>query len=149
MSIRVQVQVTNNSVPVNALADAPEITIRRVDTGAVVAGPSAMSDLGGGGGYTFLFTPTVRELAYFFDVDADPNVTGQVTAFERFYGGNFDDQIDEIFRDRGLANADPKTVDDNGIPDDVDIDEDVPANTGASIHKDVLTVGNVTTITRT
>lgn len=145
MSIRVQVQVTNNSVPVNGLTDDPEITIRRVDSGAIVAGPSAMTDLGGGGGYTFSFTPSVADLAYFFDIDADPNVTGQVTSFERFYGGNFDDRVDELWRDRGLDPATNKTITENTVDTDYTEDE---AGQGAQITKAVTKVAAVTTINR-
>ena len=44
MSIAITAQIYNGSGPVNGLADDPEITIRRGDTGAVVAGPSDIAE---------------------------------------------------------------------------------------------------------
>ena len=143
----VAVRVTASGLPVNGLTDDPEITINRVDTGAAVVSGSAMTDQGSGGLYTFNFTP-VAGLRYSFIIDADPNVTGQVD--ERYFDGAFDNEVNDMWRDQSLDPTNPKTVDDNAIPDDVDIDEDVAAGGGdPAIHKDVLTVGSVTTITRT
>ena len=143
----VAVRVTSSGAPVNGLADDPEITIERVDTGAAVVSGSAMTDQGANGLYTFNFTPTAG-LRYSFIIDADPNATGQVD--ERYFDGAFDNEVNDVWRDQGLDPTNAKTVDDNGIPDDVDIDEDIAAGGGDPlIHKDVLTVGNVTTITRT
>ena len=141
------VRTTLNGLPVNALADPPEITIQRVDTGAAVVTDSAMTDSGVEGLYTFQFTP-VAGLGYCFIVDADPNVTSQVD--RRFLDGSFDNEQNDVWRDRGLDPGSPKTVDDNASTDDEDIDEDVAAGGGDPlIHKDVLTAGTVTTITRT
>lgn len=130
-------------VPVNGLADPPEITITRLDTDADVIAGVAMTDTGANGKYKFAFVP-VAGLMYSFLIDADPIAAGQVDV--RFHDGAFDNEQSDVWHDRGLNPAIPKTIDDNGVPDDADIDEDVAAAT--SIHKDVLTVGDVTTVTR-
>ena len=145
MSIEICVRVTDNSVPANGLADDPEITIVRTDTQAVVAGPAAMTDQGIGGLYSFNYTPTVPDLKYAFNIDADPNVTGQVTAFERFYGGCFDDQLDEVWRDRGLDPVVNKTITENVVGEDY---TELEAGDGATITKSVVKAGGVTTINR-
>ena len=74
-------------------------------------------------------------------------MTGQVD--DRYYFGAFDSEINDMWRDHGLDPANAKTVDDNNVPGDADIDEDVAAGSGPVIHKDVITAGDVTTITRT
>jgi hypothetical protein len=146
MSIEICVRVTNNSAPVNGLADDPEITIVRTDTQAIVAGLAAMVDQGLGGIYTFTYTPTTPDLKYAFNIDADPNVTGQVTAFERFYGGCFDDQLDEVWRDRGLDPAINKTITENTVGEDY---TEAELGDGAPITKSVVKAAGVTTINRT
>lgn len=146
MTIAVTVQVFNASGPINGLADDPEITVRRGDTGAVVAGPSNMTDLGGGGFYRFVFTPSIAGLDYAADIDADPNVTGQVPDGNRYYASAFDDQQDEIWRDRGLDPANDKSVTENTAETDY---TELEAGAGATIQKDLVKVGAVTTITRT
>lgn len=144
---QIVIQTKLNGVAVNGLTDDPEITILRLDTDAAVVSGAAMTDQGAGGLYRFSFTP-VRGLEYSFSVDADPNVTGQVD--DRNYFGAIDNERNDMWRDRGLDPAQAKTVDDNGVADDADIDEDVAASgSSPAIHKDVLTVGNVTTITGT
>lgn len=141
------IQTKSSGVAVNGLTDPPEITILRLDTDAVVVNAAAMSDQAVGGLYKFAFTP-LRGVQYSFSVDADPNVTGQVD--DRNYFGGFDNEQNDSWRDRGLDPAQAKTVDDNGVADDEDIDEDVAAGVNdPAIHKDVITVGNVTTITST
>lgn len=140
-------QMKSSGVAVNGLTDPPEITILRLDTDAVVVNAAAMSDQGAGGLYKFDFTLAVAGVRYSFSIDADPNVTGQVD--DRNYFGAFDTEQNDIWRDHGLDPANAKTVDDNNVPGDADIDEDVAAGDGALIHKDVITVGDVTTITRT
>ena len=143
----IAVRVVSGGAPVNALVDPPELTINRVDTGAAVVSGAAMTDQGTGGLYTATFTPTAG-LRYSFIIDADPNATGQVDV--RYFDGAFDNEMNDVWRDQGLDPVEPKTVDDNGIADDVDIDEDIAAGgNDPLIHKDVLTVGTVTTITRT
>ena len=141
------IQTKLNGVAVNGLADPPEITVLRLDTDAVVVNAAAMSDQGAGGLYKFDFTLAVAGIKYSFSVDADPNVTGQVD--DRYYFGAFDSEINDMWRDHGLDPANAKTVDDNNVPGDADIDEDVAAGSGPVIHKDVITAGDVTTITRT
>lgn len=139
------VRVTSSGAPANGLTDDPEITIERADTGAAVVSGAAMTDQGANGLYTFAFTPT-RGLNYCFIIDADPNDTGQTD--RRYYDGAFNNEGNDVWRDRGLDPASPKTVDDNGVADDADIDEDVAASgNDPLIHKDTVTVGNVTTIT--
>lgn len=140
------IQTTLAGVAVNGLASAPEVTIRRLSDDVAVVSGSAMSDQGAGGLYKFAFVP-VAGLRYSFSVDADPSATGQVD--NRNYAGAFDNEVNDMWRDQSLDPADSKTVDDNGVADDADIDEDVGAGSGPAIHKDVLTVGTVTTITRT
>ena len=144
MSIRIVAQVTLAGVPVNGLVDDPEITIRRTDTSAIVAGPADMTDNVGGGLYSFLFTPSVAGLAYGFSIDADPNVTGQVNANERFFGGAFDDELDELYRIRGL-DAPNKTVTENVADSDYTEEE---TGDGADITLDHVKVAGVTTVTR-
>lgn len=146
MTIAITAQVFDASGPVNGLPVDPEITVRRGDTGAIVAGPANMTDLGGGGFYRFVFTPTVAGLDYAADIDADPTVTGQVPNGKRYYAAAFDDQRDELWRDRGL---DPNNVKDTteNTPK-TDYTEAVPAG-GAPISKRSVKVGAVTTTTRT
>jgi hypothetical protein len=139
-------QMTLAGVPVNGLADDPEITILRLDTDVAVVTSAAMVDQGGNGLYKFAFTAGVAGVAYSFAIDADPSVTGQVGI--RTLGGAFNNEVRDIWRDRGLDPAAAKTVDDNGVADDADIDEDVAAGSGPAIHKDVLTVGTATTVQR-
>lgn len=141
------IQTTLNGVIVNGLADPPEISIFRVSDNNLEVNAAAMSDVTECGLYKFSFTTGSPGERFMFCVDADPSATGQVDA--RNYGGSFDNEVSDIWRDRGLDPADAKTVDDNGVADDADIDEDVAAGSGPVIHKDVLTAGDVTTITRT
>lgn len=82
-----------NGVPVNALAQAPQVQIRRTDTGAIVQAFIAMTDQGADGLYTFAFA-TDTTLNYAFIVDADPTVTGQVPAGDRYYFGSFGGEAD-------------------------------------------------------
>lgn len=146
MSIEVQVQVFDTNGPVNGLADDPEITILRSDTGAVVQAATAMTDLGAGGWYRFTFTPSIAGLGYAAEIDADPLATGQVGNGQRYYGAAFDDQQDEMWRDRGLDPANDKTVTENTPETDY---TELEAGAGAAIQKDLVKVGAVTTITRT
>ena len=145
MSITVVAQIFDGGVPQNGLADDPEITIIRNDTNAIVAGPVAMVDGGVGGLYNFVFTPTVFGLSYSYSIDADPNVTGQVSAAERFYGGAFDDELDELYRIRGLDSVN-KTVDENA--ENTDYDEEELGN-GAPIRLSHVKTGAQTVVTRT
>lgn len=81
--------VTNNGAPVTAPADDPEFTVRRTDTGAIVAGPSAASHIGDGVWRGTWTTVAGAILEYSVFLDADPNATGQVTASERYQVGSF------------------------------------------------------------
>lgn len=145
MSIAINVQVFDSNGPVNGLADDPEIEIIRGDTGAVVQAATGMTDLGVGGWYRFLFTPTVAGLDYAAEIDADPNATGQVGLGQRYYGAAFDDQQDELYRDRGLDPANAKTTTENTPK--TDYTESVGG--GAPLSKQSVKVGAVTTTTRT
>ena len=144
MAIAIKVQVFNAGSPAPGLAAAPEITVRR-ETGAVVLGPVAMSDIGGGW-YRSVFTPSLSNLDYSAEVDADPGATGQVTAGERYYSVAFDDELDEIWRDRGLDPSQDKTVTENVEGTDY---TEAELGAGAGITKQAVKVGSVTTQTRT
>lgn len=144
MAIDVIAQITNGGTPINALADDPEIEILRADTGAVVQAAIAMTDLGSGGLYRFTFTPTVANLSYAFSIDADPNVTSQVPDATRFYGGAFDDELDELYRIRGMDGPN-KTTTENTAESDYTEQEN---GNGAPIQLDHVKVGGVTTVTR-
>jgi len=147
MSIAITVQVINGaSGPINGLADDPEITIYRGDTAAIVQAATAMQDLGNGGFYRFVFTPTIAGLDYAAEVDADPLASGQVPAGNRFYASAFDDEQDELYRDRGLDPLNPKTTTENTAK--LDYTEAVAAG-GAPISKQSVKLGTVTTTTRT
>lgn len=135
---------TLNAAPVNGLTDDPEISIIRLDTDTVVVTDDAMTDTGALGKYRYSFTP-VAGVRYAALIDADPQATGQTDV--RYHEASFDNELNDVWRDQGLDPANAKTVDDNGVADDADIDEDVAG--GTTIHKDVITAGNVTTITRT
>ncbi len=147
MSIAITVQVIDGAAgPINGLADDPEITIIRGDTGAVVQAAIAMTDLVVGGFYRFVYTPTVAGLDYAAEIDADPGATGQVPAGNRYYAVAFDDELDEVYRDRGLDPSFPKTATENTPK--LDYTERVPLG-GAPITKQSVKVGTVTTQTRT
>lgn len=90
MEISVNLLASNS--PVNGLADDPEITIQRLDTGAEVVADSAMTDQGTRGLYTFTFA-AVNGLRYSFLIDADPQDTGQVDV--RYWRGQFDLDIEQ------------------------------------------------------
>jgi hypothetical protein len=144
MSIDVQTQVTVGGVPTNGIADDPEIEIVRTDTGAIVQAAVAMVDLSIGGLYHFVFTPSIANLSYQYSIDKDPNVTNQVQPGERFAWGGFDDELDELYRIRGL-DAPNKTVTEN--TPDVDYTE-AETGDGADITLDHVKVAGVTTVTR-
>lgn len=82
-----------NGVPQNALAQTPQIQIRRTDTGAIVQAFTVMIDQGADGLHTFAFA-TDTTLNYAFIVDADPTVTGQVPAGDRYYFGSMGGEAD-------------------------------------------------------
>lgn len=137
------VHARNNGTPVNSLADPPEITIRRADTGVAVVTAAAMTDLGADGHYRYSFTPD-EALDYAFQVDADPNATSQVTHGERYFNGGFPGEIDaqlvkvdELHRHRGLDTAAPLEITDTTI------------DAGAGIAQTIADDGTKTTVTRT
>lgn len=138
------IQTTSGGVPVNGLADPPEITILRIDTDAAVVTASAMSDQAAGGLYKFAFTAGLPGIKYSFEVDADPNVTGQVD--KRTYGGAFDNEIRDLWNDHGLNPSDDKTI--TEVTEGEDYDEAVTDTGGPDIAKDVTKIGLVTTLNR-
>ena len=83
---------TNAGVPLVAPANVPEVTIRRIDTQAIVAGPSAMTEIGEGS-FAFTFAP-VATLEYAIVADGDPLAAGQVLTLDRYQYG-FLSGIDE------------------------------------------------------
>lgn len=135
--VDIVVRVMNGNVPAPGLADDPEITIRRTDTGAVVLASGAMTDRGDGL-YTRAFVP-VRGLAYGFVIDADPNVTGQVPSSTRHYDGAFDSELDDIWNDRGLNPSVDKTITEN-------IPGAKYTEAAGAVTKSITKVGVVTTI---
>lgn len=135
------VHVTKNGALVNGLTDDPEVTIRRVDTGAAVVTGAAMTDEGSDGFYTYDFTP-VAGLSYSFIIDADPNATNQVD--RRYYAESFDNEINDLWNDHGLNPSINKTITENAP--NTDYDEAVASAT--PITKSVTVAGSVTTINR-
>lgn len=87
--------ITNAGVPLVAPVDAPTVEVRRSDTQAIVQAATAMTDQANGI-WSFTFAITNTALDFTFQVDADPNATGQVTNRERFYGGSFGGDVDFI-----------------------------------------------------
>ena len=136
------VDVTLSEAPVNGLAVDPEISIIRVDTGALVVTDDAMTDTTVLGKYSYSFTP-VAGLDYSFQIDADPSATGQVDL--RYFNGAFNNELNDMWNDHSLNPSVPKTITEN--TEGSDYDEDVASPT--AIHKDVVKVAGVTTIDRT
>lgn len=87
---------TSAGAPSTGLADAPEITIRRIDTQASVVSGAAMTEIGGGS-YAYSFTPDAM-LNYTILVDGDPSSTGQVDSRYLFgsLSGSEDDAVSRI-----------------------------------------------------
>lgn len=134
------VTLLSSGAPVNSLAAAPEITIRRLDTGAAVVTSAAMTDVGSDGMYSYSYAATTPGLTYGYQIDSDPSATGQTDV--RYFAGTFDEKLEWLWRDNGLDPANPKTITENVKGSDYD--EDV-----GTMHKDSVKVGSVTTITRT
>jgi len=88
----ISVNLLASNVPVNALADVPEITIQRLDTGAEVVADSAMTDRTTRGLYSFTFAHDPL-LDYAFLIDADPLASGQVDV--RYWRGSFDGMLEQ------------------------------------------------------
>lgn len=80
--------ITAAAVPVNGLTDPPEIRIRD-DANTIVQAFTAMTDLTADGKYLFPFAIPDPARNYTFLVDADPLVSSQVPASDRFYFGGF------------------------------------------------------------
>ena len=85
-----------------APVDAPEIQVRRIDTQAIVQAFTAMTEIGEGA-FSFTFAIPATGTDYSFVTDGDPNVTGQVSAFERFKKGSL----------AGLADANEAAINTN------------------------------------
>ncbi len=125
----------------NGLTDDPVIDVRRLDTGAFVVTNDPMVDSGSNGLYTYDFTP-VAGLSYQFLIDADPNVTGQVEV--RYHDGSFDNEVTDIWNDRGLNPSVVKTI--TEITQGEDYDSAVASPT--PVNKDITRISNITTIDR-
>ncbi len=138
----IAVTLTKNGQLVNGLTDDPVITIRRQDTGAAVVTNDPMTDSGADGEYRYTFVPAAG-LDYHFIVDADPNQTNQVDA--RYFDGSFNNELNDIWNDRGLNPTTPKTITENLIGEDYDSAVASPT----PVNKDITKVNNVTTIDRT
>ena len=76
---------TNQGVPLTSPATVPQITIRRVDTGAVVVSAAAMTEIGDGN-FKYTFDP-ISTLEYSAMADGDPLAAGQTTVAERYVFG--------------------------------------------------------------
>lgn len=137
-------QMKSGGVAVNSLANVPEITIVRIDTDAVVVNAAAMTDQGVGGLYKFSFTSGLQGIKYSFSIDADPTSTGQVD--DAFYSGAFDNEIRDIWNDRGLNPSADKTITEN--VEGSDYDEAVTDAEGPDIAKNVNKTGATTTLDR-
>lgn len=127
--------------PLVSPADAPEIRIRRVDTGALVVTDDAMTELGDGI-FKYDFTPPVEGIQYSVRADGDPQATGQVPASSRYRYGGADDFNKETWQSCGNDPNNAKTITENVAGSDYTENAD-------AIQKSVVKVGNVTTITRT
>jgi len=92
-------------VPQNGLTDDPEIQITD-DTGTIVQAFVAMTDLTQDGKHLFAYTIPDVARSYTFLVDADPLVSGQVPASDRYYFGSFSGEADIIAVSTDLANLD-------------------------------------------
>lgn len=103
----ISVNLLASNAPVNGLANVPEITIQRNDTGAEVVADSAMTDGTTRGLYTFSFAEDPL-LHYSFLIDADPTAIGQVDV--RYWRGSFDGQAEQI---RDMIESD-EVYDDTG-----------------------------------
>lgn len=138
------IQTKLNGVIVNGLTDPPEITIFRVSDNNLEVNAAAMSDVTDGGLYKFSFTSHSPGEKFMFSVDADPSATGQTD--DRFYSGVFDNEVRDIWNDRGLNPAQSKTI--TEVTEGEDYDEAVTDAEGPNIAKDTTKVGAVTTIDR-
>lgn len=97
--------ISNAGVPVNGLTDPPEIRIRD-GANVVVQAFTAMTDMGADGKHTFAFVIPDTAESYTFIVDADPLVSGQVPADDRYYQGSFPGEADIVATTPDLANLD-------------------------------------------
>lgn len=92
-------------VPQNGLTDPPEIQITD-DAATIVQAFVAMTDLVVDGKHVFAFTIPDVARSYTFLVDADPLVSSQVPASDRYYFGGFSGEADIIAVSTDLANLD-------------------------------------------
>ncbi|HDL85551.1 MAG TPA: hypothetical protein ENH11_04370 [Candidatus Acetothermia bacterium] len=106
-SVTIKVTVTVNGIPTNGLVDAPEIVIRRTDTGAITQASTAMTDHGGDGLYVYEYSFALTDgLKFSFLIDTDPQVTGQVPTAERYFEGTFEHDFKEkLLRNRQVLNS--------------------------------------------
>jgi len=86
---------------------------------------------------------TAKTIVVWQMTDAVSNRTDEGFVVVGTDGAGASDPLLDVWRDRGLDPAIPKLINENVIGEDYD--EDV----GADLHKDVIKVGSLTTITRT
>lgn len=92
-------------VPQNGLVDTPEVQVVD-DAATIVQAFVAMTDLVVDGKHVRAFVIPDVARSYTFIVDADPLVSGQVPASDRFYFGSFAGEADIIAVSTDLANLD-------------------------------------------
>jgi len=126
-------------VPLVAPGNTPTIRIRRLDTDALVVTDSAMDEVGDGL-FKFRYTNPIEGVRFSARADGDPTAASQVPASVRYNSGSGDNFAAEVYQNEGLDPNNPKATQVNSA---TDMDEDVD-----QIHKDSVTVGNVTTTTR-
>lgn len=139
--MRFVVFVANQGVPAEALADKPEITVRRADTGAAIVTDVASVEIGSGW-YGYDFTLYDETLDYVALWDADPNDLGQVSAFDRYYSAATEGPV--VTANRKLLNnrleLQPGSINNWELWDDDDVTVirtfDVTDKTGAAITVD-------------
>tara|TARA_R110002126_G_scaffold201572_1_gene349183 strand:+ start:57 stop:482 length:426 start_codon:yes stop_codon:yes gene_type:complete len=126
-------------VPLIAPGVIPTIRVRRLDTNALVLTDVAMTEVGDGVFKRIYATP-VEGVQFSARGDGDPTAVSQVPASVRYQAGSGDNFAAEVYQNEGLDPNEPKVITVNSA---IDMDEDVD-----QIHKDSVTVGNVTTTTR-
>lgn len=127
-------------VPLVAPANTPTIRVRRLDTNALVVTDVAMVEVGDGM-FKHIYTTPVEGVQFSARADGDPTAVTQVPASVRYNTGSGDNFAAEVWQNEGLDPNEAKLITVNSA---TDMDEDVD-----QIHKDSVTVGNVTTQTRT
>jgi hypothetical protein len=126
-------------VPLIAPGVLPTIRVRRLDTDALVATDLNMTEVGDGI-YKWRYINPIEGVRFSARSDGDPTAVGQVPSNVRYNSGSGDNFAGEVYQNEGLDPNNPKIITRNSA---TDMDEDVD-----QIHKDSITVGNVSTQTR-